>query len=86
MAVLTDSQRRDVWKRLQDILGKRDRALAMTKAELRTAIDEADAWVEANFADALATFTGTPSTELTTDEKKELYYLVLERRYQRISL
>ena len=84
MPVLTDAQRQDVWRNFQDLIGKRDRSLSISKAELLIAIDQGDDWIEANFAGALTSITGNPSTELTTDEKLEMLYLIVLRRNQRI--
>jgi hypothetical protein len=84
MTALNDSERRDVWKRFQDLIGTRDRAMALTKAELRTAINQGDDWIEDNFGDGVAAITGNPSTVLTQDEKLELFYQIVLRRNERI--
>ena len=86
MAVLTDTERRDVWKRFMDAMGNRDRTLAFSKNELRTAINEMDDWVDANFLSAIGSITGTPSTGLTQDEQIELFHRVVLRRYERIGV
>lgn len=86
MAVLSDNDRIKVWRKLQDDYGERHSSMALTKAQLRTAVNEIDDWVNTNMATAIAAITGTPSTVLTADEKEEVFFRVARQRWKRLTL
>jgi hypothetical protein len=83
MAILADADRQQVWKEYQTALGaNRDVVGALTKHDLKAAVDAIDAWVDANSA-AFNTAIPQPARgALTTKQKAGLLTLVVQRRYQ----
>jgi hypothetical protein len=80
MAVLSDNDRIAVW--LQWMRENKDAITgAMTKAELRAAVDAIDVWANDNAA-ALNTAIPTPArTVLSASQKAALFSIVIFKRY-----
>lgn len=82
MAVLSDTNRAAVWaKCMQDFSAGRE-PCALTKAELRAAIDAADAWADANAAAYNLALTVTARNNLTAAQKARILMLVIAKRYE----
>jgi len=82
MALLTDAERKQVWTALQRHWSNIQEPLgAVTKADLRAAVDALDAWIDAN-GTSLNTAIPLPArTELTAGQKALLLSFVVLRRF-----
>lgn len=82
MAVLSDALRAAIWRGLMRWLSDRREGVgAITKADLRAAIDAVDEWVDAN-ASALNTAIPQPArAQLTAAQKALLLAIVALVRY-----
>lgn len=76
MAVLTDTQRREIWADMMRYGG-----ISITKTELRAAFDAVDDWFEANMAAANSAIPLPARTSLATKQKALLLALVLRKRF-----
>ena len=82
MAVLTDSQRHDLWAQLmRDLSGDRE-SLALGKGDLRAALDAVDGWVETNQAAFHQALPAVARTGLTAQQKARLLRVVVSRRFE----
>src|SRR6185436_13164152 len=77
MAVLSDPDRVALWAKLMQDASASRTPLPLLKAELRAAVDAADAWADAN-----AAAYNTARTALTTKQKALLLMYVIERRWE----
>lgn len=83
MAALTDADRQQVWKEYQSNLGAlREIVGALSKQDVKAAVDAIDAWVEANTASYNAAIPQPARGALTTKQKAGLLMMVVERRFQ----
>lgn len=82
MAILTDQDRIAVWKEFQgDLSNAREPLGAITKTELRAAVDAIDQWVSDNAA-AMNTAIPQPARGiLTAPQKARLLAAIVRRRY-----
>jgi hypothetical protein len=78
MAALSDDDRKEVWAELMRSL---DCPGAITKTDLRAAVDAADAWVDANAASFNAALPQPARGGLTNRQKSALLTYVVQRRY-----
>ncbi|HXU82500.1 MAG TPA: hypothetical protein VN914_13955 [Polyangia bacterium] len=82
MAVLSDPDRVALWAKLMQDASASRTPLPLLKAELRAAVDAADAWADANAA-AYNTALPLPArTALTSKQKALLLMYVIERRWE----
>jgi hypothetical protein len=79
MAVLSDADRVAVWIQY---MRQRFAATGLTKAELRAAVDAADAWADTNAAAYNTALPLAARTNLTAKQKAALLMLVILRRYE----
>jgi len=80
MAVLSDADRAKV---RDDWMAENTNSLgAMTKAELRAAINAIDDWVDTNAAAFNLTIPLPARTALSTKQKAWLFYFVVRRRFE----
>ena len=82
MALLTDSDRRVLWSNYMEDLSGRREGLALTKAELRSAVDAIDAWVDANAAAFNLAIPLPAQTVLSARQKAELLTFVVKGRFE----
>ena len=79
MAALTDQDREDVWeefmRRNPDAWG------AVEKADLRTAVNNLDAWVDSNKASALASLDEPAASELSGVQVALVFTLIVDKRF-----
>lgn len=83
MAILTDTDRRTLWAAFMSEVSARREALgALTKADLRAAVDAMDAWIEANAVSFNQAIPLPARTALTAKQKAELFFAVVRRRFE----
>lgn len=80
MAVLSDADRRDVWAEWMRVNREN---VAVTKQNLRAALDAIDAWVDANAASLNAAIPQPARAGLTAQQKARLLTMVIQRRFER---
>ena len=81
MAVLPDADRVKVWASFMDELSAaRERVGALTKADLRAAVNAVDDWIDANSAAFNSAIPQPARAELTNQQKLSLFLRVLRRR------
>ena len=80
MAVLADPDRSAVWT--QWMRDNRDPCGAMTKAELRAAVNAIDDWAEANAAEFNLAIPQPARAALSARQKAWLLFYVLRRRFE----
>jgi len=78
MAILTNAERVAIWVEFNQDTGG---SISVVKADLRAALDAADAWVDANAASFNAAIPQPARAELTTRQKARLLLLVVQRRF-----
>ena len=82
MAALPDSDRRILWSVFMEGLSGRRERLALTKEELRSAVDAIDGWVDANATSFNQTIPLPARTALSARQKVELLTFVVRRRFE----
>lgn len=81
MAVLSDNNRAAVCSQLQEECSNIREALSgVTKADLRAAVNAADAWAESNAAEYNSAIPQPARGALTAKQKARLLYLVSLKR------
>lgn len=81
MAVLSDEVRRETWAEFMSELSTERQTLALTKAELRAALDALDDFLNTN-ATAINNAIPQPARgALTVSQKARLLMFVIRRRY-----
>lgn len=79
MAVLKTQQRQEVH---HDLMRQQLGDVAITKIQLRNAIDAADAWVDANAASFNSALPTAARTGLTALQKAMLLVWIVEKRFK----
>ena len=79
MAGLTEQDRVEIWEAW--MRQNKDPVGAITKLELRQAVDDLDDWFNANKASALASISEPAASELTGAQIAFLSYLIIEKRW-----
>ncbi len=79
MAALLDNDRFKVWA---DLMRRSEIYSGMLKADLRAAIDDTDAWIEANQASFNAALPLPARTSLTTRQKALLLMAVAAKKFE----
>lgn len=83
MAELSESQRAEVSAGFQrDVSRVREELGALTKAQLRAAVDAVDTWVDDNAVSFNNAFPSPAKAELTNQQKVRILWYVVERRFQ----
>jgi len=81
MANMTSAQRAELWALyMQDISDARE-SCAITKAQLRAAVDALDAWLDTNAATINTAIPQPARGSLTTAQKARLLTYVIRQRY-----
>lgn len=84
MALLTAADRADLWRAIMDDLSaERDPLGTIAKAELRAAVDAADAWVDTNSASYNAALPQPARGVLTAAQKARILVAVIRQRWIR---
>jgi len=82
MAVLPDADRAQLWADLMREMSAGAESCGVIKADLRAAIDAADAWADANAASYNAALPQPARGALTARQKARLLMYVIKRRYE----
>lgn len=82
MAVLSDADRAAEWAELMRDLSAAGEPCAVTKADLRAALNAADTWVDDNAASFNAAIPQPARGALTASQKARLLMRVVRRRYE----
>lgn len=83
MAALSDSDRRATWAELMQEWSSLRDPVAITKIDLRAAIDAIDAWVDANAASFNSAIPQPARGGLTSAQKAKLPLFVVRKRFER---
>ena len=85
MAVLTNEDRQELWASFMQTACARNENIsaggAMTKAELRAAVDAIDQWVSDNKASFNSSLPSPANSVLSADHKAELLVYVVKKRW-----
>ena len=79
MAVLSDANRRAVWA---DWMRRNAEAVGITKADLRTALNDIDQWVDDNASNFNQAISQPARGALTSAQKDRLLALVVTKRFE----
>lgn len=80
MAVLADSDRADIWTDIMRQLSSERQSCAITKADLRAAVDAIDVFLESNATAINNAFPAAAKAGLTTGQKARIVaYVALKR-------
>lgn len=82
MPVLTESDRVGVYAELMQDLSREREACALSKADLRAAVDAADTWANTNAAAYNSALPVAARTNLTAAQKARLLAAVILRRFR----
>ena len=82
MAVLTAAERADEWAKFMRAESDERNPISITKADLRAALDAADAWADANAAAYNSALPLPARTALTARQKARLLMFVIRRRFE----
>lgn len=82
MAVLSDVDRASLWAEFMRLLSDTRETCAITKTDLRAALNAADAWADSNAAAYNAALPLPARTALTAQQKARLLLLVIRRRWE----
>lgn len=78
MAVLSNAERAALWA---DVM-RQGESFALTKADLRAAVDAVDAWADANASSFNSAIPQPARGALTTRQKALLLMFVIRRRWE----
>jgi hypothetical protein len=82
VAVLPDADRFDLWAAFMREASDERTPIALTKPQLRAAVDAADAWVDDNAASYNSALPAAARNNLTAKQKAQLLMHVMRRRYE----
>jgi hypothetical protein len=77
---LTQADRRKVWAGVMRVWSARGESMGFVKADLASAIDAVDQWIDDNAASYNAAIPEVVRTALTPGQKAELLYAVAMKR------
>jgi hypothetical protein len=87
MAVLSTADRQRIWRGIMRFWSaRRDTLGALTKADLQTAVNETDAWIDANAASYNAALSQPARGQLTAAQKNLLFCAVALARFGEVEL
>ncbi len=73
MAILSEQDRRRIWRGLMRYASREFQDVGLSKSELRAAVDETDNWIDANQAGFNAALPVAAQSGLTTAQKTLLF-------------
>lgn len=82
MAILADAERQALWAELMRLLSEQGDTVSLTKAELRAAVDAADAWADAASAAYNSALPQPARGALTARQKALLLMFVIRQRWE----
>jgi hypothetical protein len=81
MAVLTDNARAGVWADLMRRYSSDGETIGVSKADLRTAVNDVDTWLNSNAAALNSAISQPARGALTTAQKALILTYVTQKRY-----
>ena len=81
MAVLTETDRQEIWAEFQNKSSNIWELLGLSKADLRAAVDATDQWIEDNQASFNNALPTAAKTALTAKQKVRLFLAVAQKRF-----
>lgn len=82
MAALPDQDRFAIWAETMRQMSDARETTGLSKADLRAAVDAADAWADANAASYNSALPQPARGALTAAQKARLLWFVMRRRYE----
>ncbi len=82
MAILTDTERLDVWAKYMRSLSRIAESLGLSKIELRDAVNATDEWVDANASSYNSALPIEARTNMTVMQKAKLLLFIVDRRFE----
>ena len=82
MAILSDEERAEVRHKYSLEFSQRREGLALTKAEIREAVNATDQWVEDNKASFNSALPEPFKTTATSKQKSELLTYIVKKRWE----
>jgi len=82
MAVLTDTDRFNLWAKYMSDAGSERQGLPLSKVDLRAAVNAIDDWVDTNTAAFNSAIPQPARGALTTKQKANLLLYVVTQRYK----
>lgn len=82
MANLADNDRLGIWHDLMSACSRDRETVALSKADVRAAVDAADSWASSNAAAFNSALPVAARNNLTAGQKARLLAAVILRRYQ----
>lgn len=82
MAVLPDGDRKTVWAKIMQAWSDAREGVAVTKDDLRAAVDAADSWVDGNAASFNTALPVAARNGLTAKQKAMLLMVVVAKRWE----
>ena len=79
---LTDADRRAIWADFQSEASSAFEGIAVSKPNLRAAVDAIDGWIGANVAGFNAAIPEPARSNLTARQKLRLFLYVVKRRWE----
>lgn len=83
MAILTDSDRKEIWtKFMSDVSAREEKFGAVNKHQIKDLIDAVDQWISDNLASFNSALPEPAKTQLTGKQKFEIFMAVAQRRWE----
>ena len=82
MAVLSDTDRAEIWANFMRRESRDAQAIGVLKSELRAAVDAIDLWVENNQASFNAALPEPAKSNLSARQKALILFQVVNRRFE----
>lgn len=82
MALLTNTQRREIWMEYQEEISRLLETINISKSELKAAVDAIDQWIEDNSASFNQAIPLPARTELTARQKIRIFAAILKKRFE----
>ena len=80
---LTEDDRKELWSKFMSDVSSRYEALgALSKQDLRAAVDAIDTWIDDNLASFNSAIPQPARSELTAKQKAEIFFAVARRRWE----
>jgi hypothetical protein len=87
MAVLSTTERQRVWRGLMRFWSRRGESFgSMTKADLQTAVNDTDAWIDSNSTSYNNAISQPARGQMTADEKTIMFAAVALARRGEVAL
>lgn len=83
MAILNDEDRVQIWSNYMAQISGRRESMALTKSDLREAIDAVDDWLDTADAAIYQALPEVAQSSLTAGQVRDLFMLVLSKRHER---